>query len=596
MKGPAAAVVGAILSLGMGGVGRAESVRTMTDLDDAFACQPLDDGRLAIGTGGGLALVEPGGAVRVLTSMDGLPGTRVDALAREGDSLWVGTESGAAVVGLGGDPAVMRAVAMDSVPVRAILPTPSGVYLGTWGAGVLRAPEGGGAAESVRGAGGATRAAALAMHEGALYVAFADGPPARLENGALRPLQGAPSHGQALASVASASGKSLLLGDLEGLFRVKGDGAREVSAVDARAIVASDGRTWVGTFGSGLLVDGQDGSWTQAAELPRFVRGVGASGSTRCVATPQGAFVARAGDRWRRVPLGRAPSNDVTALAVDGDRVALGTFDRGAAIYERGSLRPVAGVDANESVEALAWGNGGAGSGLWIATAHGLLRTADDGSVRRWGTADGLPSSFVRTLRVLADGRLLVGTDAGPAYLEGDRVTPFLPGREGAAAKGRARPLESPMRATWALAQSADGTLWVGTTAGLYYGRGPRLQRAAVATGELADDWVTALAVDATGVFVGTYSGGVTRLRRGADGLHATHLGGGYVNPDGLAIVGRDLVAATMEGALVRPLDDDGAAWRPKAGAAPGRDVTAVKQVGPATWFASRRGIAVWTP
>jgi hypothetical protein len=95
---------------------------------------------------------------------------------------------------------------------------------------------------------------------------------------------------------------------------------------------------------------------------------------------------------------------------------------------------------------------------------------------------------------------------------------------------------------------------------------------------------------------VGTYSGGVTHLRAGAGGLAASHLGGGYVNPDGLAILGGELLAATMDGLIVRPKDDDGAAWRARAGATPGRDVTAVRQVGDALWVERRRGIGVSRP
>jgi hypothetical protein len=152
------------------------------------------------------------------------------------------------------------------------------------------------------------------------------------------------------------------------------------------------------------------------------------------------------------------------------------------------------------------------------------------------------------------------------------------------------------MHATWAVAVRADGTMFIGTTAGLYYGKDGRFERASLASGQLEDDWITALALDgANDVFVGTYSKGVTRLHFDVAKKEptATHLGGGYVNPDGLVIRGGELYAATMENLLVRPKTDDAASWTQKKEGAPGRDVTAVRFVGSTRWVASRRGIAI---
>jgi ligand-binding sensor domain-containing protein len=148
------------------------------------------------------------------------------------------------------------------------------------------------------------------------------------------------------------------------------------------------------------------------------------------------------------------------------------------------------------------------------------------------------------------------------------------------------------MHATWALAVGSDGTVWVGTMAGLYAGRDGTFRRLAVATGDLRDDWVTALVVRGADVFVGTYAGGVTRLTPSGAGFAHAHLGGGYINPGGLVFIGGQLHAATMEGLLVRGTDDTGA-WHALTSAAPGRDVTAVRSAGGALWVASRRGIGV---
>ncbi len=596
------------------------------DLDDASVCLPLDEGRLAVATGGGLALVDDKGRVRALTSLDGLPETRIHALAAAGRSLWVGTERGAALVTLEPRLGVARVVA-DDVPVRAVLSTAGGTYLGTWGRGLLwiapgpsledgavgRVP-----ATEVRGTARGTRVAALAEHQGSVYVAFADGPPAKLENGALREVAPEPANGQALLSTGTGDTARLLLGDLSGLFRLS-DRATSIASVDVRALASNGPEVLVGTYGSGLLVGSERGAFRSGPRIGRFVRGVAVRGSVRCVATTDGVFVSTADepDReqaneparsqahgWRKVRLGGPPSNDVTALAVAGDgadqRVVVGTFDRGAAIHEAGEFRPVKGLEVNETVNAAAWQGRGAGAILWLGTARGLVRVRPDGphaGVRRFGSADGLPSSVVRAVLVLPDDRLLVGTDEGPAVLDGDRVTPLaeVPRKRGL------RTLDSPMRATWALAQGSDGTLWVGTNAGLYYGKDGRFRRASVATGELPDDWVTAIALQGPDVFVGTYSGGVTRLRREeareGDGapshLVSVSLGGGYVNAAGLTVRDGELYAATMDGLLVRPVGDVGTTWETASRASPGRDVTAIAAAGDVFWVASRRGLAL---
>jgi ligand-binding sensor domain-containing protein len=578
----------------------AANARVLTDLDDANACEPLEGGGLALATGGGLAVVAEDGSTRVLTAIDGLPDTRVWAVSPEGDSLWVGTEAGAARVRLMPTLAVERTVALAAdAPVRVVLPTSSGVYFGTWGEGLWRLAPNGGAVQHVSAQVFGTRVAALAEHEGSLFVAYADGPPAKLDAkhdpAVLYQVGAAPTHGQALASVPAADGSTLLLGDLEGLFRLSNGPATSLSSVDTRALAPVGGALLVGTYGSGLLSGSTRGSLRAEAGVPRFVRGVGVLGRLRCAATAEGVFVDASvdgGHAWRKLLLGGPPSNDVTAIAASGERVAVGTFDRGAAIYQRGAFRHVAGLEPSETIEALAWQGQGATERLLLGTAHGLVRVRPDGSAQRLRAADGLPSSTVRAILAISDDRVLVGTDEGLAFVQGDRVTPLAVLPKGA----MARPLESPMRATWALAAGDDGTIWIGTTAGLYYGKDGRFRRAAVATGELRDDWVTALAVEGSDVFVGTYSGGVTRLRVGTGRLAASHLGGGYVNPGGLTVLGGELLAATMDGLIVRPKDDDGAAWRPRPGVSPGRDVTAVRKVGDALWVASRRGIGVSRP
>jgi hypothetical protein len=212
--------------------------------------------------------------------------------------------------------------------------------------------------------------------------------------------------------------------------------------------------------------------------------------------------------------------------------------------------------------------------------------------MRRLRAADGLPHSYVRAVRVLSAERVLVATDGGPAIVERDRVTPLGP-----VEKGTPTPLASPMHASWALAAAPDGTLFVGTTSGLYWGKDGRYERASLATGELGDDWVTAIALDGDDVYVGTYAHGVARLRFPAGRRDvrpaAAQLGGGYVNPDGVVLAGGRVFAATMDGLLERAKSDEAASWTTRRDAALGRDVTALRFVGGDAWIASRRGVVV---
>jgi ligand-binding sensor domain-containing protein len=504
-------------------------------------------------------------------------------VAEQGDGVWIGTEAGAAFVSLAGPPKVVRTVV--AAPVSAVHVSPTGaVFLGTRGAGLFRLATKEATPELVRSSVQGTRISAITEKDAALYVAYGDGPLAKLDKGILQGVDRSPTHGQALATV----GSDLVLGDLEGLFRVDRAGVTSLSSIDARGIASSGTSMLVATYGSGLMSGTTRGALRAEPGVPKLARSVTVRGAMRCVATADGVFVhdGSASSGFHKVWLGGPPSNDVTSLAPNsgGTRIAVGTFEAGASTYENGTFTRVQGLDRNESVSAVAW----QGDRLWLATAHGIVRVAPNGATRRFTSSDGLPNSFTRAIHVLSTNRILVGTDAGAVFIEGEKVTPLVPTK-----KDERPSIASPMHATWALASSADGTLYIGTAAGLYYGRDGRFERASLATGELADDWVTALAVSGSDVFVGTYSKGIARLRFDGKKPSSIQLGGGYVNEDGLLVSEGKLFAATMDHLLVRPLGDDGAKWEVAEHASTGRDVTAIRTFGAETWVASRRGIAI---
>lgn len=560
------------------------SLVTLADFDDARACTPLAGGGYAAATGAGLVIVEKDGkTTRTITALDGLPESRVHAVAEQGDGVWVGTEAGAAYVT---DGRVARTVL--GAPVSSVHVSASGaVWLGTRGQGVHRLATKGSAPVLVPSTAKGTRVTGIAEKDGVVFVSYADGPVAKVDGGTLNPIPGSPTHGQAIG----VAGDAVVIGDLTGLHRLDDEGLTSIGSIDARSIAADGSSLLVGTYGAGVMSGTLRGALRTERGAPREVRGVGVRGAVRCAATTEGLFVDEAKGTFAKVDVGsRLPSNDVTVIAADasGKRVAVGTFDHGAIIVENGVSARVAGIDGSETVNAAAW-NGGV---LWLATAHGLHRVNADGTgARRFTSADGLPSTFTRAIAAIDAKTILVGTEAGPAIVDGDRITPLVVEK-----KGGAPSIASPMHATWAVAVRADGTMFIGTAAGLYWGKDGRFERASLASGHLEDDWITALAIDgARDVFVGTYSKGVTRLR--FDGSKkepaATHLGGGYVNPDGLVVANGKLFAATMEHLLVRPRDDDEARWEAKRSSSSGRDVTGIRFVGSKMWVASRRGITV---
>jgi ligand-binding sensor domain-containing protein len=572
------------------------SAAALGNVDDVRACTPLPNGSIAAATGAGLVVVgkDPTTVTR-LTAKDGLPDTRAHAVAFHGNDVWVGTEGGAAIVR---DLKVVRTL-LDA-PVTSVVLASGGpahggveathVWLGTRGDGVYRATLDGATKVRIPSRATGTRVSALVEHRGTLFAAYADGPVAKLEAGALVALPTAPRRASALAVLDDA----VFVGDLTGLHRLDAKGFASVSSVDARGLAAHGGALLVGTYGAGLLTGSARGVLRAERGIPGEVRGVGVLGDRRCAATTEGLFVADGARPFERVALGPSlPSNDITAVAMhaSGKRMAIGTFESGAAIVdERGTISRIDGVDARESVNATLY----QGDTLWLSTVHGLYRVARDGSVRRFTVADGLPSTSTRALAALDAQSVLVGTDGGPAVVTGDRVARAVDHKARRPGSGR---LGAPVHATWAVAKRHDGALLVGTVAGLYIGKGGRFERLSVATGHLLDDWVTALAVDGRDVYVGTYSKGVTRLRfdGGADGPpEVAHLGGGYVNPDGLVVRRGVLYAATMNHLLSRPADaEPSAAWVAHPEASLGRDVTAVRFAGSAMVVASRRGVAV---
>ena len=560
----------------------------LTNTDEVRACLPLGGGETLVGTAGGLVRVDRAGlARRVWTASDGLPGTRIDALVGDGDRIWIGTEGGVAELagntegntegGTAGD--VAQAVATR--PVRDIARWRDTTYLATWDGGVI---ELGGNALAMHGGAAVARmrASSLAVAGGTLWAGTAAGL-YQLRGGRLERVDGP---GDVTALVAD--GAALWIGASDGLWIRDGHGVRALGGGEVRHLAIVDGA--VVAAGAEGLVTVDRGRVVALAGAPRaFAQAIGAAHGAACTGGLDGLWT-RARGSWQHAPkAGGPPSSDISAVVADGARLWVGTFDQGLASYDADhGWRRIAGPDPR--INALVLEPRPDGARLWVATAEGIQVVDAAGSVvRRLGRGDGLPSRSVLSIARLVDGRIVAGTSVGAAFVDDNRVRRVGPRGLGERGIGN----------VWAIAETPAG-LWLGTTTGLY--RGPatawtskdgsddpaalaeRWQRRSVATGELRDDWVTALATRGDVVWAGTYNGGVSRI----DGDVATALGGGWINPAGLVWDGDRLLAATMDGLVTG--DGQGTAWRATP-ALPGRDVTAAVRAGTTLWVATRRGL-----
>lgn len=273
--------------------------------------------------------------------------------------------------------------------------------------------------------------------------------------------------------------------------------------------------------------------------------------------------------------LAKLPTLNVAALAASEQQLFVGGFDAGLFVVERsGQVRRVRHAALNQHINALVWSE--RERALWVGTARGLSRCELDAapSCRRWG-----PSGAIHALLLRRDGSLVAGGDAGVTLIEGksERVL----GKKNA-----------PFRSVWALAEAPDGTLFVGATNGLFWfapsAQGTSFRRAAVVTGELPDDWVTALHHDGSALHVGTYNAGVVSLRIEHDRLTSVlrDQRAGYVNPAGIApMASGELALLTMDGLRVGPVGSTRLVG-------PARDVTALLPAWDGGhWLATRHGV-----
>jgi len=240
------------------------------------------------------------------------------------------------------------------------------------------------------------------------------------------------------------------------------------------------------------------------------------------------------------------------------------------------------------------------GGALWVGqSGGGLTRIAASGRLRSWGRADGLPPADIGPLFEDREGRIWVGASRGPlCRIDGDLQL-----------RCPALPATLPPGKVWSLAETPDGALWIGQAGTLTQMRGRDVRTLT------RDDGIPAaplrfLRADGDGtLWIGSFGGGLARLRHGrlagiaaAQGLFDNALSALVVDGrrrawlmgnQGVFVVpyeALDPVAeglrSTIEGVLIGPTDDmpEGNGGHPSALASPSGRL----------FFATVRGLAVF--
>jgi len=224
------------------------------------------------------------------------------------------------------------------------------------------------------------------------------------------------------------------------------------------------------------------------------------------VATSRGLAVGDAGGRGSFERVTALRDLPIGSMDGAGDGVVWATTAEGVWRLENGGATLLGATPGQhgESYRALRADPSG---GFWLATGHGLARVDGTGrATASFTVRDGLPSDDVLSVLVDRDGTVWVGTGAGMARRpKGGAFEPF-------AAAGR--------RIVMALTQDHDGSIWAATRDGLLRVAGGSPELMGRAEG-LPDEHTRALAEDADGnLWIGTEAGGLVRLRNGRAVVH----------------------------------------------------------------------------
>jgi PAS domain S-box-containing protein len=232
-------------------------------------------------------------------------------------------------------------------------------------------------------------------------------------------------------------------------------GAEGMPLVSVHAIVAAQGRLWIGAA-DGLYVRGDRGVFQRAV-------GWQARGAVQALWADAHGIVAADNDKLL-ISAGDGAWNELSGIGLSGDRIDSVLRDRGGALWIRSALhmwRLAAGAarveDLSEGLPA-GYDNVGTPGGMAIGPDGELLVGSDVGLVVReadhWrviGRSAGLPSLGARTVFVDRNGSIWVGSvglfqERGGGIIERYDLANGLPGD-----------------LVWHIERDPEGILWVGT-------------------------------------------------------------------------------------------------------------------------------------
>ena len=97
---------------------------------------------------------------------------------------------------------------------------------------------------------------------------------------------------------------------------------------------------------------------------------------------------------------------------------------------------------------------------VWLGTFGGGLLRFTNGTSTAFTSRNGLPDNFVWAVRETRDGSIWIGTNGGLTRMTGDRLVTYTT-RDGLP--------DNRVKALW---EDRDGSLWIGTAKGLVKSRG----------------------------------------------------------------------------------------------------------------------------